>query len=160
MLKGMLTYNRCMNIPFLSHFQNHDVELMLESIDKACENTDWVDDVHYSIIRKATNQKVGICDLRVGMNDTVYYVGQIGYRVYLPYRGNGYAYKATQQLLAIAKDEYGMKDVIITCSPENIASLKTIQKLNGTFIEEIDVPSEHYLYKRGEKVKYIYKCTI
>lgn len=149
-----------MNIPFFNHFQNHDVELMFESVDKASENTNWVDDVHYSIIRKATNQKVGICDLRLGMNDDIYYSGQIGYRVYIPYRGNGYAYKACQLLFSIAKDKYGMKDIVITCSPENIASLKTIEKLNGTFIEKTDVPSSHYLYQRGEKVKCIYKCTL
>lgn len=149
-----------MNIPFFHGFGNHEVELILENIDAACENTSWVDDVHYSIVRKATNQKVGICDLRLGMNDEIYYAGQIGYRVYLPYRGNGYAYKACKKLFAIARDEYGMQDVLITCSPENVASLKTIEKLHGEFIEKTDVPQNHYLYLRGEKVKYIYKCEL
>lgn len=148
-----------MNIPFF-HPKNHEIELVLDSVDKASEQTSWVDDVHFSIIRKATNQKVGICDLRLGMNEEVYYAGQIGYRVYMPYRGNGYAYKACKELFEIAKNEYGMKDLIITCSPDNIASSKTLKKLNGILIEQTDVPSNHYLYIRGETIKDIYKFIL
>ncbi len=105
------------------------------------------------------NRIVGICDLRFGMNEELYYAGNIGYTVFSRYRGHNYAYKATLLLLKIAKEE-GMDSIIITCSPDNIASRKTIEKLNAKLLAVEDVPSYHWLYKNGEKVKNIYEIRI
>ena len=49
-----------------------------------------------------------------------------------------------------------MDKLIITCSPDNIASKKTLIKLGGQLLETCDVPSDHWLYLRGETVKEIY----
>ena len=86
----------------------------------------------------------------------LYYAGNIGYHVYERYRGNGYAYKACLELFKIAKNVYHMDKLIITCSPDNIASKKTLIKLGGQLLETCDVPSDHWLYLRGETVKEIY----
>ena len=90
------------------------------------------------------------------MNDMLYYAGNIGYHVYERYRGNGYAYKACLELFKIAKNVYHMDKLIITCSPDNIASKKTLIKLGGQLLETCDVPKDHWLYLRGETVKEIY----
>ena len=106
----------------------------------------------YSIYRHGD----GECDLRLGMDEELYYAGNIGYRIYDGFRGHHYAYHACKLLLQIAKEEYHFRKVIITCSPENIASDKTIQSLHAELLQTVRVPKYHWLYRRGEKVKNIY----
>ena len=53
-----------------------------------------------------------------------------------------------------------MNELIITCSPENTASYKTLSKLNGRYLETVEVPKHTDLYRRGETVKCIFKFEI
>ena len=96
----------------------------------------------YSIYRHGDYECIGECDLRLGMDEELYYAGNIGYRIYDGFRGHHYAYH--------------FRKVIITCSPENIASDKTIQSLHAELLQTVRVPKYHWLYRRGEKVKNIY----
>lgn len=112
--------------------------------------------VFYNIVIHGTNKLVGRCDLRVGMNWELYYAGNIGYFVNVRNRGNAYAYHACKILFSIAKNEYNMNEIIITCSPDNIASYKTCLNLNGTLLETAIVPESHWLAQRGENIKYIF----
>ena len=114
------------------------------------------DSVDYGIYLHNTNTRVGYCDLRIGMNKELYYAGNIGYRIEEQYRGNHYAYDACRILMYVARSRYHMKHMVITCSPENVPSRKTLEKLGGTFGGTVDVPRSHWLYARGEKVKNIY----
>lgn len=135
------------------------VDLVEERTIDASSFNNYVPSIVYGIYRHHSHIRVGNCDLRLGMNDELYYAGNIGYRIEPPYRGNGYAYEACRILLDLAKEK-GMQEVIITCSPDNIASLKTLEKLGGTYLETTDVPESHWLYQRGEKVKNIYRWTL
>lgn len=110
----------------------------------------------YDIIREEDGMNVGRCDLRMGMNEELYYAGNIGYTVYLPYRSHHYAQHASTLLFDVARANK-MKEVLITCSPENLASKRTCEALGCEFIEECDVPTDHYLYRQGEPVKRIYR---
>ena len=112
--------------------------------------------VRFHIVLHGTMTRVGYCDLRFEMNEEMYYAGNIGYRIYTPYRGNSYAYDAAKVLLKVGFDVYGMDEIIITCSPENTASRRTIEKLGGELLETVEVPEDHWLYERGELVKNIY----
>lgn len=112
----------------------------------------------YSIYLKSKKRKIGYCDLRLGHNDELYYYGNIGYRINEKYRGNNYAYKACLLLLVIAK-EMNMDYLIITCSPENIASDKTIKKLNADYIATVELPQWHPLYA-SERIKKIYRIDL
>ena len=103
---------------------------------------------------------VGDIQLSLIMNDYMYYYGHIGYHIYYFCRGHRYAYKACLLLGKIAKEEFGMKELIITTDPDNLASLKTIQRLNASFIEKVRVPKGHDLYKRKEKEKLIYNWVL
>ncbi|MBR4164084.1 MAG: GNAT family N-acetyltransferase [Solobacterium sp.] len=116
--------------------------------------------VLFGIYIHNTKVHVGECDLRLDMNEEMYYAGNIGYRIYEPYRGNRYAYQACRILLDLAKRKYGMREIYISCSPENIPSKKTIERLGFEFITHCDVPASHWLYKRGEKNKNIYKLVL
>ena len=53
-----------------------------------------------------------------------------------------------------------MTELIITCSPDNIPSRRTLEKLGGTLLETANVPEDHWLYQRGEKVKNIYRYDL
>lgn len=121
------------------------------------EAFDGVACVYYDILNHNTKEKVGSCDLRFENTGFMYYYGNIGYRIIEKYRGNSYAYEACKLLFKVAKEEFNMKELIITCCRENIASYKTLVKLNGEFIEEVEVPITHPLYASGEYSKCIFK---
>ena len=147
---------------FLILFSENDVRgenvlLHFERQSRPAWHNNYIPSVYFSIYTADGKKKVGECDLRLGMDDELYYAGNIGYRIYEPYRGHHYAYDACCLLLPVARDRYGMKELIVTCSPENTASRKTLERLNGTLVKTVDVPKDHWLYKRGEKVKNIYR---
>ncbi len=121
---------------------------------------DGVPAVYYDILRHSDKEKVGTTDLRLSIEGDMYYYGNIGYNILPSYRGNYYAYYACRLLFLIAKKEFDMNELIITCSPENKASYKTLKKLNGELIELVEVPKNHYLYLQGEKTKYIFRYRI
>lgn len=116
--------------------------------------------VWYGIYLHDSMVRVGYADLRVGKSEELYYAGNVGYRISPFYRGHSYAYEACRMILEIARDTYDMEEVIITVSPDNPASCRTLDKLGGELIETTDVPAWHWLYRRGEKVKRIYRFTL
>lgn len=128
-------------------------------VDKQ-EAYDGVPTVYYDILRRSDKEKVGTIDLRLTIQGDMYYYGHIGYNILRSYRGNHYAYEACKMLFVIAKDEFNMSELIITCSPENIASYKTLKKLNGELLELVKVPKNHDLYLKGETSKYIFRYKI
>ena len=121
---------------------------------------DGVPTVYYDILRHEDKEKVGTIDLRLTIEGDMYYYGHIGYNVLRQHRGNSYAYHACRVLFRIAKEEFGMDELIITCSPENIASYSTLKRLDGELLELVKVPPGHPLYTVGEKTKYIFRYRI
>jgi len=116
------------------------------------------DQLYYLIFEKSTHSEIGHCDLRMGHNESLLYYGNIGYRINEQYRGHGYAYEAAKLLIGLAK-ELNMGYCIITCSPENIPSKKTIERLGATFIKTANVPLWHPLWP-SERVKRIYRIDL
>jgi len=103
---------------------------------------------------------VGKIVLREGDLEERYYDGHIGFTIDPQYGGHNYAFQATLLVLEIAKDK-GFKDIIITCSPNNIASKKTIQKLPINYIETKTIHKELARYvEQGEKIKEIYHISL
>jgi predicted acetyltransferase len=139
----------------IKKISNEIITLKLVHKTKATIDPQWLPSLVYDIIRNEDKKAIGRCDLRIGMNDYMYYMGNIGYVIYPPYRGHRYATMATQLLFEIAKEF--MSECIITCSPENIASIKTCEYSGCEFVEEIDVPKEHELIKQFEYVKRVYR---
>lgn len=121
---------------------------------------DGIPTIYYDILRNEDKTKVGTIELRLTVEGDMYYYGHIGYNILKAYRGNGYAYWACLVLFKIANKEFHMDELIVTCSPENIASYKTLTKLNGEIIDLVDVPKNHTLYLIGETKKYIFRYKI
>jgi tagatose 1,6-diphosphate aldolase len=60
------------------------------------------------------------------------------------FRGHHYAERATRLLLPLAR-AHGMSELWITCSPNNPASRRTIERLGAGYVETVDVPTTYPL---------------
>lgn len=107
-----------------------------------------------------SNLKVGKCDLRLKNDGFMYYYGNVGYNIKESYRGHHYAYYACKVLFKIAKEEFGMKELIITCNPDNDASYKTLKRLGGKLVEIAQIPYDHELYEKGDRFKCIFRFKL
>ena len=113
----------------------------------------------YYVYLCSSDQLIGYSDLRVGHSLSLYYYGNIGYRILPDFRGNGYAYRASMLLIELAR-KLNMGYVIFTVSPDNIASVKTCQKICGECREVVNVPSWHPLYMNNEKIKMVFRYDL
>ncbi len=137
--------------------QNDEIKLILE---KTVEGNDkgWVPAYHFAICDLRGN-KMGECDLRIGHNEGLYYGGNIGYRVYEPYRGHHYAGKACTLLFELAK-KHDLGYVIITCNPDNWPSRKTCEYLGGMLLEIAQLPEDNDMRELGETEKCIFRFDL
>ena len=120
------------------------------------ETFDGVATVVYTIHLKDSCHKIGEIDLRLTMNEYMYYYGHVGYHIIEKYRGHHYGAEACTILKMIAKKYFDMEELIITCNKDNYASIKTIERAGGHFLECVEVPKTHELYYLGEKEKLVY----
>lgn len=103
---------------------------------------------------------VGQIDLRIGTGHSlITYAGQIGYGVDRPYRGRQYAAKACRLLAQVARD-HGMDELWITCNPDNLASIRTCEKIGAYFVERVKVPRWSELWRRGDREKLRYRWPL
>ena len=97
----------------------------------------------YLAVRTSDNRIVGMIDLRHHIDHPVLGVwgGHIGYTVRPSERGKGYACEMLRLDLENCRAR-GLEKVMVTCSPENPASEKTILANGGIFEKEILVDGE------------------
>lgn len=102
----------------------------------------------------------GDVSLRIGSTASIErYYGHFGYHVYPAARGHAYAARAVRLLLPLAR-AHGLRDIWITCNPDNRASQRTCEKLGARFVDVVDIPPSEPLYARGETVKCRYFMQI
>lgn len=105
----------------------------------------------YSII--VDQKEVGRLTWREGSDDQHYYDGHIGYHIEDMYRGHHYAYQACLLL----REQLHFDHAILTCDPQNIASLKTIKKLGARYLETKPIPrQQRRFFTKNEKEKMIF----
>lgn len=153
--------NRKKKFKFYKRLNYHDNEIYLvinRTIDSV-PDLNRVPEYDFDICLIETGEAVGRCSLRVGMNDNLYYGGNIGYSVYNRYRGNRYAMKASLLLFQLAK-RHSMERLIITCNPDNIASSRTCDLLGAKYLETVDIPTDNEMYMIGDRKKMIYEVII
>ncbi len=109
----------------------------------------------FRILETATGIHVGRLNFRIGTAKQVYLFGHIGYEIYPEYRGHRLAYHACVAAMELAR-RHEMKEIIITCNPDNIASRRTLERLGGTLIEIAAVPLNHEMAKKGDREKCIF----
>ena len=109
-------------------------------------------------IHTADGSDVGHINFRVGDSDHVKFIaGHIGYEIPEAFRGHGYACQACRAIAPFVRKVSA--SVIITSDPENIASVKTIEKLGASFIDEVPIPPGDSHYLRGSRRKRRYSWT-
>lgn len=121
---------------------------------------DGIPTIYYDIYLHNEDKRIGSIDLRLKMDERMYYFGHIGYNISPKYRGNHYSYHACKLLFKIAKEEYDLDELFITCNPDNIASYKTLKKLGCELIEVVQVPKDHELYGLGDKMKCVFRYRV
>ncbi len=127
-----------MNTDFL---ESDEIKLAVERLDEGDPEKNWVPAYHFYICNRK-NEKMGICDLRIGYNGNLYYGGHIGYSIEEAYRGSHFAAKACKLLFSLAK-KHGMDYLYITCDPENWPSGKTCEYLHGELLEIAELPEDN-----------------
>lgn len=139
--------------------EGNEISIVLDSIDRSGL---FFKEIYYTflIYRNIDEQIVGYIDFRLGPEKIMYFAGNVGYQIKPSFRGHHYAYQALCLLVLFLKDFDLATSFWISCSPENVASLTTIEKFQAHFLEEVDVPKSHWLYKRGEKRKRIYQVDL
>ena len=102
---------------------------------------------------------VGNCNLKIDNTILTKYCGNIGYNIFEQYRGNHYSLKASKLLLQLAR-KHKLKYILINCEPTNKASNRICQLLNAKFIQKVNVPKAHAMYKEGKREINIYKIEL
>lgn len=91
----------------------------------------------YMAIRESDNRIVGMIDIRHFLNDYLEkFGGHIGYSVRKSERQKGYAKKMLELALEKCK-ELNINRVLLTCSKDNIPSMKTILSQGGVLENEV-----------------------
>jgi prolyl-tRNA editing enzyme YbaK/EbsC (Cys-tRNA(Pro) deacylase)/predicted acetyltransferase len=132
-----------------------EITLRISSVSPADETKGFVPAYKFEIVRLSDNAVVGEIDLRLGYVRNLYFGGNIGYSVKEEYRGNGFAGKACKLVFQIAR-AHKMPYLMISCRADNIASRRTLEKLNGTLLETRIPASYSSLYRLGEKDPHCY----
>lgn len=122
--------------------------------------SDGIPTVYFYILNHETKKRIGNIDLRLKMNRYMYYYGHIGYDISKENQGHNYSYYACKMMFEIACNKYGLKELLLTCNPENIASYKVLKKLGGELMEIVDVPKNHELYRLGDYRKCIFRFNL
>lgn len=148
-----------MNFLDTGFLKNEEIQLVLEKTVEADPARNWLPAYHFAIC-SLDGVKLGGCDLRIGHNENVYYGGNIGYHVEVPYRGNHYAGKACQLLFELAR-RHGMEYVIITCNPDNWPSRKTCEYAGGRLLEIAELPADNDMrLEKGETEECIFRFDL
>jgi predicted acetyltransferase len=112
---------------------------------------------HFRIIT-ADDQDAGHLNFKAGDTEHVrLYAGHIGFEIGEPFRGHSLALQACRAIAPFVRSFYS--EVILTCNPDNFASIRTIEKLGAQFIEEVSVAEGDPQYQSGNRRKrrYVWK---
>ena len=131
-----------------------EIENFADSVRKAKDHVlgvglpeGWVPASTYWLI--CQDRIVGTCNIRHRLNDFLKnYGGHIGYSIRPLQRSKSYG----TQMLALALEKarcLGIKRVLITCSDDNIASARMIEKNDGKLVDKVmneghEVPTRRY----------------
>ena len=107
--------------------------------------------IGFQYVYMEDNEVVGMVNFRPKALEHMYlrqYGGHIGYSVKPSKRKQGIATRMLKDFLKICKDEYHLKQVLITCNENNVASRKVIIKNGGILEEKVFCPPENCMIER------------
>ena len=112
----------------------------------------------FDIVVDEMERTVGRIEYRFEEGRELLYYGHVGYVIYLPYRGHGFAEKACRQLAIIIKSYHPeIMSMMITCNPDNLPSKATIENLGAVYLQRVQIDGDHELYDQGDYEKEVYE---
>lgn len=134
-----------------------EVTLRFARVISGDPSLDLVPAYHFRILVE-DGSDVGHINFRVGDTEHVRVsAGHIGFEISAQFRGHGYAFQACRAIAPFVRSV--CREVTITCDPDNVASIRTIERLSARFIDEVSVPAHDPHYKRGSRRKRRYRWT-
>lgn len=107
-------------------------------------------------INQANDVIVGHINFRIGETDHIKYcAGHIGFKIIKEFRGKSYSFFACLALRPFVNSIYN--SVFITANPQNLPSIKIIEKLGCEFIDEVSISPNEGAYLKGERTKRRYR---
>lgn len=86
----------------------------------------------WAVILKETNEYLGWCGLKYTAELDEF---DIGYRLMKKFWGNGYATEAAEACLKLGFEQFNMKTIVGRAMPDNVASVRILQKIGLTYLE-------------------------
>ena len=116
-----------------------DLELKLEETCPYNPEKGHVPEYKFAMVHTTSQAIMGRVRLRVGLIKNLNnFGGHVGYEVAQPYQGNHYAARSCRLLFPLIQ-KLGINPVVITCAPENLPSVKTIESLGARLAATKDV---------------------
>lgn len=105
----------------------------------------------WAVIRKEDDAFLGWCGLKYLPEEDQY---DIGYRFMQKYWNQGYATEAALPCLALGFEKFGMQTIVGRARKENLASIKVLEKIGLSFVEDYEEDGESWvLYEISRKVE-------
>ena len=137
-----------------------DLALVLAEKSPAHLSKGCVPAYQFEMRRNGKSEKIGNISLRVGDAYRLRMYGDyIGYGVDPEHRGHHYAARACRLLFPLARC-HGMREIWITCNPENIASRRACELAGAEFVEIVNLPEDSDMYQEGERWKCRYRIDL
>ena len=111
-------------------------------------DSDYVEGSQHMLVDEDRHHIIGMVNIRHYLNDRLLKTsGHIGYSIRPSERRKGYGKLQLKLALQFIKD-LGVKEVLITCDEDNIASAKTIESCGGELEGIVFVPEFNCMVKR------------
>ena len=140
--------------------RDEDLHLILEKTTPADPRRNYVPSYEFKICVSSGQEKVGHVNFRAGSTpDLVRFGGHLGYGVDEAFRGRRLAERACRLLIPFIR-EHGLKEIWITCNPDNWASRRTCERLGAELVEIVPLPESNDMYKSGDRYKCRYRLSL
>ena len=117
-----------------------EIKLVLKSIDEPNEEKEISLRYEFSIIHIQDNEEIGSVYFAADKSERQYQRGHLSYGVSSAYSGHNYAAKACKLLKPVIL-MHGFTRVFVGAEYDNIASIRTIEKLGARPIKKEDIPN-------------------
>ena len=115
---------------------------------------------YFGMFLDGVEEMVGEIELRLRDDrDTLLYLGQVGYSVEPEYQGQRLAARSLKLLMPLAK-RHQLRELWITCNPDNLASQRTCERAGAVLEEVVTLPRSHTLYAVGLRQKCRYRLRL